>query len=422
MHRISDKAFLCRFGGLRQSALCLLLFGGAIVGGWQWHANSTTRPSYSAESVKSAKLWRDKAIVIPPAGGLTGTISRQELYRALLFVQPQWRVSKTSIILHALRLWGPEAQFDASVLPNPFYAGIPSGKRMLEVILDMEEHVQAGVKPSAFLYRSEHGVRVWYGAMFGGDVAHVDQFLKVTGELGLSSDQEIRLMDGSRATLGEVVHDSLALFSPKEELEFTAVAYSRWLPPNGEWVDRFGNRHSLDDICLALARKPLGEGTCSGIHVPYALVNLLRAHYLHPVLSKEAVQFAETRLQEISRLLEKNQSPSGAWFENWHVSNTPKDGPDPTFQIISATGHHLEWIALAPERLRPATPCVKRSARLLAELIPRHTVNTISSGYTAFSHAARALALIEECDPAEVIRTGPTKVAPDGQGDGAARQ
>ncbi len=278
---------------------------------------------------------------------------------------------------------------------------------MLEVLLDMKKFAAAGVGPSSFLYRSSHGVQVWHDANAVGGIAHVDQFLKATGELGLSSEQPVQLMDGSSATLGDVVRGSLAVFTPKAELEFTAVAYSRWLPPCARWFDRFGEPHSLDELCRGLLEKPVGSGACAGTHVPYALINLLRAHSLHPVLADETARNAEERLKEISRLLETHQASTGAWFDNWHLSDRPKKGKDPGLQIIAAVGHHLEWIALAPETLRPEPTCIQRAARLLASMVPQHSLETVASTYPPFSHAARALALLEEADPAEVIRTAP---------------
>lgn len=407
-----------RLAEWRRLALpALLIVAGPGAGYLGYHVQASGRGGAPATAAlppgpePSPRLVREQALVLPPAGGLKGTLSRQELYRALLFVEPQWRVSKTTNLLHALRLWGADARFDEADMPNPFRTEPPSGGRMLEVLLDMKKFAAAGVGPTAFLYRSGHGVQTWNDTRAGGGVAHVDQFLMVTGELGLRADRPIRLVDGSWARLEDAVLGSLAVFSPEAELEFSAVAYSRWLPPAREWLDRFGRRHSLDDVCRTLARQSPGEGACAGTHVPYALVNLLRAHEVHPVLSAEAVRLAEDRLREVARLLEANPAPAGGWYEDWHRSDRPRAGTtDPTFQLIVATGHHLEWIALAPERLRPARPAVARAARLLAWLIPRHSINTVANTYPPFTHAARALALLEECDPAAVLRSPPRPV------------
>jgi hypothetical protein len=87
----------------------------------------------------------------------------------------------------------------------------------------------------------------------------------------LRSDTPVRLTDESHYTLEAVVRDSLANFDINQEMEFTAAAYSRWLPPTKAWVDRHGERHTFDDIVDALLRQPANRTACSGTHTPYAL-------------------------------------------------------------------------------------------------------------------------------------------------------
>ena len=239
---------------------------------------------------------------------------------------------------------------------------------MLDVLLDSRAAETSGVEPYPFLYRSDPGVSVQYEAG-GCGIAHHDQYLKVMGDLGLSSETAIRLPDGSPSTLGEVIRNSLANFDIGQELEFTAVAYSRWLPPTRSWVDRHGDRHSFDDIAEALMKRPSDKTSCCGAHTPYALVNLLRANQQYPILDPDVARRVEAHLVDISRRLEANQDPSGAWLGRWYVSREPV--PDETigFQAIWATGHHLEWITLAPEHLRPNRQCIERAR---ADARPTH--------------------------------------------------
>src|SRR5260221_7701613 len=69
---------------------------------------------------------RPKALTIAPAGGLQGIIPREELRKVLLFAQPRWRIVKTNNLLHALRLWGVEAEFKGEEqLANPSGTELP---------------------------------------------------------------------------------------------------------------------------------------------------------------------------------------------------------------------------------------------------------------------------------------------------------
>lgn len=385
----------------------LVIVGAGAAGGFgTWRAVRAPGVSSAARpAAPQPGLFRDRALALPPAGGLRGTVSREELRRVFWFTQPRWRMSKTANILHALRLWGGDATFSHDAPLGEGRATIADSRRMLTVMLDMKEFNQANVGPSPFLYRTEYGAGITEYLPSGGNVAHVDQYLKVMGELGLEAATPIRLADGHEATLADVLRDSLAKYRPTQELEFTAVAYSRWLPPNREWRDREGVRHTLDELCLAMAAKPIGEGACAGAHAPYALANLIRAHRAVPCLSGRAVAAAEGRLREVSGLLDRHRLPGGGWYSAWHRSAAPDPVGDPTFQFVVATGHHLEWIAMAPPELRPQADTIRAAASHLAEMIPTHTANTIHNGYTTFTHAARALALLEEVDPSEVLRS-----------------
>jgi hypothetical protein len=222
-------------------------------------------------------------------------------------------------------------------------------------------------------------------------------------------DTPIRLPGGSWFALEDVVRHSLANFDSEQELEFTAVAYSRWLPPETAWTDRYGEEHDFDQLTDALLRRVPQHTACYGCHTPYALVNLLRANERHRILRASTVRRLEARLVEVSRLLERNQDASGVWFGLWYKCSEPAPGHSRGLQAIWVTGHQLEWIALAPQRVRPALGCIKRAARALVRLLPEHSYMTAANTYPQFSHACRALALIEEVEPGAILASSPDK-------------
>jgi len=223
---------------LRQLMASILI--GAVVGGAAFLSISIGTNEKRLASTRQ-NFVRPRALILTPSGGLQGAVDEGELRAVLQLVMPRWRVAKTNSLMHALRLWGVRSEFGDDPL-NPYHNGTPSGSRMLTVLLDSLEAERAGVQPYPFLHRTESGVGVQYEAG-GGGVAHHDQYLKVMGELGLASDTRLRLPDGGYATLEDVVHDSMLHFDIEQELEFTAVAFSRWLPPAKTWNDRFGYEH-----------------------------------------------------------------------------------------------------------------------------------------------------------------------------------
>ncbi len=353
----------------------------------------------------SVNGWRSSPLHIPPTHDFEGTISHEELRAVALRVVPRWKVVKVHQILHALRLWGYRCDFDFDYLTNPSRMGIPSGARMLSIVLDDRVLHETLVPCDSVLLRTASGIGVEYGT--SSSPAHCDQLLKVTSEIDLPADAPVHPRGGPTGTVNDIIRESLDNFVIDQELEFTAVAYSRWLPPYDRWTNRFGETTTFDDLADKLIEKPLGEGACFGAHVPYALANILRANQCHHVVGPEVVVAIEQRLGQISRLLEKNQADNGAWFEDWaRVGSHVRTGASrTTFDAVLSTGHHLEWMALVPDRLRPDRQAVMKAIRLLSRTIPMHDTTSISHprSFGAFSHAARALMLLEGVDAADVI-------------------
>jgi hypothetical protein len=349
---------------------------------------------------KGLNAVRDRAIMIGPVRGALGAISREEIREVLIKVEPRWRFPKINYVLHAMRLWGTAAKFGDDHF-NPFSNGTPSGERMLDLIRDCREAERAGVEPCMFLYRNRDGVEVQYEAD-GGGVAHRDQYLKVMGELGMRSSCPVYLLDGSQATLGDLVRYSLHKFEIEQELEFSAVAFARWLPPNKSWINRHGERYDFDAMALAILGRTPGRSSCSGIHTLYALANILRIHQDYGIVSVATNEKIRRRFLDTSSLLRRNQHADGLWLGRWYESAEPS-AESWEFQAVVATGHHLEWISFVPEELRPPRDAVKKAAKALSRLVRDQTVRTVSGSYPAFSHAARGLALIENVDAASIL-------------------
>jgi hypothetical protein len=279
------------------------------------------------------------------------------------------------------------------------------------------EAEKAGV-PYPVLHHTAVGVGVQYEASAGG-VTHHDQYLKAMAEAGVHASTKITLTDGTTATIGDLVRNSLHYFDIEQELEFTAVAYSRWLPPSREWINRYGESHSFDEVAWALLSKRPEDAACRGTHVAYALVNLLRADEVYRILKPASHRQIEDYLIWISSLLEKHQTGTGLWLGCWYASQAPMQDSDLTHQAILVTGHHLEWMALAPSRLRPPDAVIQKAARSLATLVENSPPATVAGSYPPYSHAGRALALLVAQDPLTLIRPEESTGAAQRHGRGA---
>lgn len=305
-------------------------------------------------------------------------------------------------MIHAIRLWGTDAQFDVA-------EGVPGYTASCSAFLDiMSDDARCrSVLPALreFLVDSDYGVTV----VTSGDLlspsinaeGHCDQLLKAFAESGVGSDHMLTTSSGRVACVRDVMADSMARFSLGQELEFTLIAYSRWLPPAHCWNNRFGERFCFDDVVNALLQEPIGKGACQGCHSPYSLVSVFLADNRHPgVLSAASRQKIGDRLIEISLRLEQNELAGGGWDKRW--SGEYVEAPEnvffefkPHFDKISVTGHQLEWIVMAPASMRPSSTVISRAFSKLASDVLALSEEDLSKpkGYLPLTHAAKAMVM-----------------------------
>ena len=74
---------------------------------------------------------------------------------------------------------------------------------------------------------------------------------------------------------------------------------------------------------------------------------------------------------------------------------------DPLFKKVIATGHHLEWLAIAPKELHPPREMILKAADWVIKTTTEQTDKEIGERYTFFSHVGNALALWRKTHPAD---------------------
>ncbi|MCA9057878.1 MAG: hypothetical protein KDA85_05245, partial [Planctomycetaceae bacterium] len=98
------------------------------------------------------------------------------------------------------------------------------------------------------------------------------------------------------------------------------------------------------------------------------------------------------------------QDEDGSWPPNWASGADAKrlaDPNEPIYRRVIATGHHLEWLAIAPQELHPPREDIHRAAAWIIRNTLETPQATIDSNYTFYSHVGNALALWRKTRPAE---------------------
>ena len=308
-----------------------------------------------------------------------------------------------SHMLHAARLWRSRCYSVAMDFPPDDRIGrdfrIVSTQEMHPVMFDHEFYDEFYLKSSGMpdlLRKTQYGLEIHLadGPGAPGGEAHVDQLLQVAAEIGLTLDSPIRSPQGP-CTIRDVIVHSMMHFSIHQELEFSATAYSRFLPPFRTWTNRFGQTFDFDQLVAALASRDRGTGCCYGAHVPYALINIVRADQVQPILGEQSRLALKRYFVDVSNRLEEMQSSEGWWDEDWGDAPPPDDRDSPLQRRLRTTGHQLEWMALAPAGLRPSDAALSRAANYLAGQLAEMPLSHSQVFYPPLTHSVRSLLLLK---------------------------
>jgi hypothetical protein len=370
-------------------ALGLAVCASAVLLGWYL---------YAARG-RNAAVPRTEPLSIPSEPGLClDELPEGRLARALGLCLPGPPIREVSGRLHVIRLWSLRS---GSPCPQR-----DSANRMLEALLDHRAARKESPSGPPFLVSTQHGVRFMemnrdtpstYQAV---RESHVGQTLSVLAEVGVPLTAEVWTPDGP-ATLQAVLDDTVANFNLEQELDWVTVSLALYLPDRAGWCNKYGARHTHADIARKLLERPLGKGSsCAGIHTLYALTVLLRADEQRGFLPGPTREEVERYLCAARDKLALCQRATGAWDRNWAEERPTTEGPSGTFsaqsdvETVLVTGHHLEWMALAPNRLRVPRSQLVRAAEFVCLETSRQTPQTVWGNLCPYTHGLRAIRLL----------------------------
>jgi len=328
-----------------------------------------------------------------------------QLHAVLKRMLPPTGPPNTNKMHHALRMWGTEANFhDPDLL---------TGVQMRDYFLnDGEFRRQAGqhVPP---LFRTTPQGTVVVRSFEGGDrfavtsSHHADDLLATLVKAGVSGNAPLTTRNGT-TTFGVLLDTAMRrAHRAQHENEWMMIAYARCVFPLPAWKNIYGETVRADDLIDEVIDRKLHRGACAGTHRLEALTLLLRADEHAPSLSADKKQKIVDHLTEMSRLLEASQSIEGYWTRHWHEGDQAHEGEiGSLYDRLLATGHHLEWLALAPREVLPPRETIVRAGQWTVRAMLEVDEPTLSAKYGPISHAARALCLWRKMEPFQAWTEG----------------
>ncbi|MBS0265408.1 MAG: hypothetical protein JSS02_25965 [Planctomycetes bacterium] len=329
-------------------------------------------------------------------------ISDEQLRRVLDRLRPrnEGPGSKINHIDHALRFWTGKASFAD--------AGFLSGFEMIKLLTDDRQfHAFFGADQKSLLVPTRGGVRV---RVQDGPLSssHVDHTVCCLTEIGLPLSAPVYTSSGV-VPFRAMVEQSLRDFSANQvEYEWSALTYALVLEPTSEWTSTEGQKLSFDFLVRRMMRERLPRGVCFGNHRLYTVAAILRIDEQQSLLSRDVRQACLDWLKQATEMLVWTQNAEGYWGEDWaRQAGKPVETADSSGDIVAdrilATGHALEWWAIAPQECHPPQGVLLRACQWLVRTIDEQSPRQILDRYTYLTHAGRALALWRGKTPPAVV-------------------
>lgn len=342
---------------------------------------------------------RDVVQQVEPLYDDPQVVSDEELAMVLGKVRPRFsrRHLRPNYVEHALRTWGADATFaDDAVL---------SGREMVEFLSNHGRYAKSwGGDTPPLLINETGGVAVRWGDDPSASVHH-DHLLASLSEAGVHLQEKVVPPGNRTKTFGSLLQQALRDFRIDErETEWSAMAFALWLPPQTKaWRNSAGRRITFDLLAARLMRGDARLGVCSGTHRLYSLALLWRVDRRHGILSPGVRAAARDYLQRMRDAIAASQFPDGHWASDWARGEASRRRPvdEPEYKAVIATGHHLEWLAIAPPEFQPPREVVRKAARWLVQTTAGKSRAEVLARYTFYSHVGNALTLWRKTRPAE---------------------
>lgn len=353
----------------------------------------------SPAALTAVPVPRSRPLYITPLYNDPEVVSDDDLGRVLRQVRPRFPTLrlKPNFVEHSLRIWGVDAVFSEP--------GVLSGEDLKNYLVDHGKYLASWPgKSKPLLLDGEVGVAIRWGKEDGASVHH-DHWLACLTEAGCGLDQQIHMPSKRIRNLGDAVQQALRDFRVDErEVEWSAMAFGLWIAPTSAWYTTDGRKVSFDLIAQRLMQGMLKFGVCHGTHRVYSLMLLVRLDDQFPeTLSDEMREKVMAHLHMVKQCIIESQFEDGHWPSNWSEGAAAKQNPidDPLYKKVIATGHHLEWLSIAPLELHPPRESVRKAARWAIDAATSRTPQQLFDHYTFYSHVGGALSNWRGVRPAE---------------------
>jgi hypothetical protein len=184
------------------------------------------------------------------------------------------------------------------------------------------------------------GVATDAAAGSGGE-SHRDQCLACFAVSDIALEDPVFFKSES-FTVRDLLSESLANFTfEQRELCWSVIAYSKYLPPQRSWTDKYGRKSTFSDVVTHLMATTFSRQSCAGTHVLQALLAVADSDCRFGLLGPSVRMDLHQYLGHLGQQMVASQCDDGSWVSSWWNSAGAASHPD-DFEKLLVTGHLLE--------------------------------------------------------------------------------
>lgn len=248
------------------------------------------------------------------------------------------------------------------------------------------------VEPGTPFDNGRTGLRVHMEVGSKAGQGHPDQWFAILAQCGLPPNHPVQA--GGREYHLQDLLSQIQYEVPRNltaEYSWTLIGLTTFLPTTAEWQASDGRTWSVELLMEKELGQELSTSACGGTHrlIGLAMARNRRVADGQPL--DGVWEQTQTRLERMASRARELQNPDGS-FSTQYFSR-PSTSPD-LAQNLGATGHVLEYLAVALPHPALDEPWVRRSVAYLCELLEE--TNSLPLECGALYHAVHGLALYRE--------------------------
>lgn len=198
---------------------------------------------------------------------------------------------------------------------------------------------------------------------------HADQWLAVLAQCNLSLDQTIQVRGQKyqmRDMLEQVKLD--VPYNHEEEFSWTLIGLSHYMPTSDEWTASDGEVWSLERLLDRELSQELSSSACGGTHRLIGISMALDKRQQEQGKMSPLWRDADALVSHAAEIARQFQNGDGSFSTNYF--QRPGISAD-NAQVISTTGHTLEFVALTLDAELLKQPWMLRAVDRLCEVIQK---------------------------------------------------